>query len=347
MVDDHTKKELELNKQIATLKESYRICLTKYEKEKDTKDTLQECVKALQDREGVKEVESLINENDQNKVQPENTNTGKQHGQVKRKENTTTTTPCRFFNKKRGCRYKDKCRFLHVARSKAIDENNEQSFKEAGGIAPQPCFFFNKRNGCRNGEKCRYAHIKQPKCQKPSCDSKQCSLDHKTDSKTNNNRSTKDIKTTCRFFNTNNGCRNGTNCRFLHTTTQTKQVSTDNFLPISTENKPPDIQYTMKDIQAMVQQQIHQLVGSKLSVKEQPVPTQQNYPPTYLYTKINQNTADQTQYHQQTVPLYNYPQTNGPANAYVQPTNQQLNYHLPTQNNYLAQLQQQIPIYSH
>ena len=326
MVEEHTKKEVELNKQISTLKEAYRICLAKYEKEKDTKDTLQECVKALQAASDEKNDEVAQTDKDQH---PKNKD------EPRMKDTSIKEVQCRFFNRRGGCRNKDNCRFVHKVAEKKQKETNEQK-KEQQKKTPQPCFFFNKRGGCRNGENCRFEHVQKPRCPEPTCNSRQCSLDHKR----HINQEKKDgTKPACTFFKSTNGCRKGDNCRFAH---NDGQASNQHFLPTSTENKPPDIHYTMKDIEDMVQKQIQQLMDSKISPKQTEQHRQTN-PTVYNTSQHNQN-----QYQYQTRPN-TYMSQNIPmqTNMYAQPTptNHQ-NYLVPTLN-HMAQYSQQIPIYSH
>ena len=225
----HAAKERAMEIEISTLKESYRVCVAKYEKERETKDTLQECVKALQAQDEKK-----------NPQKPKNRDETTKDDKAKKEE---TSKICKFFNRRSGCKFKDRCKFVHQPQSRNPDEN----------INKKACIFFNRRSGCRNGNNCRYAHL--PPCP-ANCDSKACGLNH---SETQDRKQ----KLVCDFFNTPQGCKKGANCRFLH-----NPLNNNNFLsPAESENRPPDTLKLMDDIKDMIQLQVKQIMNTAQSQK--------------------------------------------------------------------------------
>ena len=227
--EEHMKKELVLETEISTLKEAYRVCIAKYEKEKETKDTLQECLKVLQaqDRTTPTQVNNIENP------------VTKDENEAKIKERTPTL--CRFFNRRTGCKFKDQCRYVHQPTNPqpnniiSPDKNNENKSK-----AKRPCSFFNRKSGCKFGEQCRFSHevdTKEPQQYQ---------------------------KKACRFFNTERGCKKGENCTFLH-----NPIEENPFLSTISKKRPPDTTDLMNDIKELIKLQISQEMNRHTEYKQQ------------------------------------------------------------------------------
>ena len=199
MVQNHSKKEKELNDEINTLKEAYRRAIADYEKEKDTKETLQQCLEALQKQPGpVKENMAARSRKDNADASAESNRDGNKEDS----EESTTKKLCRFFNQRNGCRNKEQCPFEHKkmptckkpqcrGRNCKYDHKTEGSGDAAGttnessvsstGNKQKTCHFFNRRMGCRNGAKCRFEHVKISPCpNKDTCKNRERELDHRS-----------------------------------------------------------------------------------------------------------------------------------------------------------------------
>ena len=119
MKEEHANKESRLNEEIDSLKEAYRRCLTECEKEKETRETLQKCFEALDQKPG-------------NQRQPTPNAAGATAATINRRSgrfDMESDKPpkreviCRFFNRKFGCRYGPQCEFKHEIRPPCEDIN--------------------------------------------------------------------------------------------------------------------------------------------------------------------------------------------------------------------------------
>ena len=186
MVQNHSKKEKELNDEINTIKEAYRRAMADYEREKDTKETLQQCLEAFQ-KNSENERRARKSHDDPNPETSINRNEGGGNNRMIR--------VCRFFNQKFGCRNGDNCSFEHKSmptcqspQCKGKNCNLDHKTKAPPMVANSSpiqlhgkrCHFFNRRTGCKNGSKCRFEHVTMPPCpNKRNCNSRGCELDHK------------------------------------------------------------------------------------------------------------------------------------------------------------------------
>ena len=125
------KKRKKLVEENDVLKESYRRCMADYEKEKEMKETLQQFVKNLEEEKNQQErinfykgktpQKTVYNESIQSKPQYNNQNENKSRKRLK--------FVCKFFNRKGGCKYGEKCKFDHkVAPPCKWMENCNKSF---------------------------------------------------------------------------------------------------------------------------------------------------------------------------------------------------------------------------
>ena len=108
------------------MKESYRRCFADYEREKATRETLQQCVDALKANQ--KTIEKTKNDSvrprNQSKDTPQNANNDKtrnnniDHTNLSRRRSygshNIDQSECRFFNSKRGCFKGESCNFPHI-----------------------------------------------------------------------------------------------------------------------------------------------------------------------------------------------------------------------------------------
>ena len=238
------------------MKEAYRRTLADLEKEKDTRETLQQCLDALNSK--------PQGGSNNNTLQPltsvrEAGHLNQVAGNIGRGGNDTYPRICKFYNHRNGCKYGDQCTFQHKEMppchtpncrrwnckmnhradsqiAAATNNRDGHSNPTAGsGCLEIPCRFFNSRNGCRNGDVCKFRHNVMPRCPNERCNDRSCELNHK------------------RFDIDNN--RN----------------NRAGFLDQSMANKPPDpIQKILSlDMQAMIQQKIEQQIEMAVSKIQQ------------------------------------------------------------------------------
>ena len=150
----HTEIQEKLMNENSQLKESLRQCIVDCEKEREMKETLQHCVKALK----VKEVQTTSHSPLSNDNRPSNG-----RGQK----------ICRFFNMPNGCNKGVHCTFSHEQQTSSIHETGTLS------TIKKKCRFFNKVGGCREGIRCKFMHVPRPLCKwNPSCSNPRCSFNH-------------------------------------------------------------------------------------------------------------------------------------------------------------------------
>ena len=334
MVEEHTKKESEMNEEIARIKEAYRICMANYEKEKDTKETLQECLKALQAKDATDSVAGQ-----RQRSRGKQANNEEQHiTSVSVSANgvdapRSTSKQCRFYNRKSGCAKGSQCTFEHLEMpacnypncngNECILDHKQQSPMRSENTSNTPnkpkkkaCWFFNRQSGCLKGDQCTFEHILMPPCNKPNCNSKHCELSHK--SKSLNENSTEKVNVPCKFVNTRKGCIKGKNCRFLHNenenSDQSQHQGTKHFLSKNLSSKSPDpdkpLEELMRTIQSMIQHQICQVVGKISTPNNMAVTSQVQMDPTLHQTQstvANNHSANHYQQMNAQIPGF-YPQ---------------------------------------
>ena len=171
-------KEQKLNDQIDSLKEAYRLCVTKLEKEKDTRETLEKCLNAFKQR-----------DQEQNQTSSEPTDPEEEEGSQR-----VNNRVCRFFNQRNGCRKNSECTFKHrkMPKCRNIDncrrigcpfdhklvdtQHNNNTHTKRNMV----CRFFNRKQGCRKGGACTYSHVTMAPCpDMQHCSRRDCKNDHK------------------------------------------------------------------------------------------------------------------------------------------------------------------------
>ena len=130
------------------------------EKEREMKETLQHCVKALK----LDNVQQAVRNGPSHRSREDSS--GRQQ------------KPCHFYMKEEGCRNRDHCRFLHgdLSRPNEIPSNNRP---RSSANNARKCRFFNRVGGCRNADSCRFLHVPRPVCKwHPNCTNRRCSFNH-------------------------------------------------------------------------------------------------------------------------------------------------------------------------
>ena len=311
--EQFTNKEAELEKEVGTWREAYRECLADLEREKETKNTLQQCLDTLQ---------KTNSRNSANNVTFED-----QAGST-----VDNVKICRFYNKRNGCRNGDQCRFEHKEmppcrnqphcrkRGCKFNHKNESSANTERSISPhldgdegddnrepRVCRFFNRRAGCNKGDQCTFLHEMKPPCTKQNCDGKICNFDHKPSGQSNNN-----------------------------------------FLGGSRNNLPPDpnirssSNIAEKDFQKLIQIQVEKQISQKFQEKFSQLSQQSHHPgPNHQQTTMTATTPVSS-VSKDTIPqIYSIPQ-NGmqKETAAIYMTHQPNKYQYPQQAH-----QPQIPLY--
>ena len=136
LVQEHVQKEKRLNDEISAIKEAYRRCMVDYEKEKDTKETLQKCVAALQTADATKK--KISDDSSQRSIT-----------EFKQKK-------CRFATRKGGCNKGKDCLFAHPEECE-VSEIHPRKLSLERKIQKE-CHFHKKKAGCAKGERCRFLH---------------------------------------------------------------------------------------------------------------------------------------------------------------------------------------------
>ena len=186
--EEHAKKEQQLSSEIDSWKEAYRRSVAECEKEKDTRETLEKCLAAL-------DPQRKDNSHQEN-MRSTRTNAPPSPLGATAKSTDSKKAPCRFYNKRRGCRNGDHCIFEHivmppcsVANCKKRDckldhKRNTKRTTARGEHIEQTrptkiCSFFNSREGCRNGDDCSFAHILKQLCPNIDvCTDRDCDYNH-------------------------------------------------------------------------------------------------------------------------------------------------------------------------
>jgi hypothetical protein len=126
-------------------------------------------------------------------------------------ESSKFATICKFFNRERGCRFGDKCRYRHELEIVETTQNVHTSYT---GIEPESTSvskFLGKSEISNSGQKV----LASEKGKNSGRD------DQKQDGATQNKkRQTR--KPVCRYFRKNGSCRDGDECRFFHQTNVAK-----------------------------------------------------------------------------------------------------------------------------
>ena len=149
MREEHTNKHNALNEEIDTLREAYRRCMADYEKEKETRETLQKCLNALQQnqnacRPSMADDETEGEETRQKSVQELQERAGHKGVSGEPRPHTTenadttqlnhpsqnSAIPCKFFNTPEGCKKGNRCDFPHITAS-----NEEPTGRQTNGTA--------------------------------------------------------------------------------------------------------------------------------------------------------------------------------------------------------------------
>ena len=183
LVQEHKDKEKRFLEEIATLKEAYRICLANYEKEKETKEVLQQCVAVLQEK--------------------DNKNNANKEGGMKDNESTPQKN-CKFVLKEGGCKKGNSCKFNHETTTHNRKNITDKRFTKT-------CKFFNMKKGCKNGDKCTFIHGKKSE---NIGNKKGKDITH-TEQNDGTKKDRDTAKIPCKFIN-EGGCKKGDECRFSH-----------------------------------------------------------------------------------------------------------------------------------
>ena len=240
MREEHTNKHNALNEEIDTLREAYRRCMADYEKEKETRETLQKCLNALQQNQNAcrpcladDETEGETKETRQKSVQELQKRAGHKGVsgepifQTTESADTTqpnqpsqnSAIPCKFFNTPEGCKKGNRCDFPHITAS-----NEEPTGRQTNGTATSEnknnklCKHFNSTTGCKRVS-CMFTHKLMPPCNRgPHCSLQRCGFDHKESSHATGTTAGVKSTETCRFYNKKEGCnpKDGRQCRFRH-----------------------------------------------------------------------------------------------------------------------------------
>ena len=176
--EESNTREQKFNDQIESLKEAYRLCVTKLEKEKDTRETLEKCLNAFRQKEHEE------NQSSSAQTDPEEE---EDHQRVNNRL-------CRFFNRRNGCRKNSECAFQHRKMPQCRNINNcrrlncpfdhkrvdTQHNNDGHTKRDRICRFFNRRHGCRKQGTCSYSHVTMPPCPNMQyCLRRDCKYDHK------------------------------------------------------------------------------------------------------------------------------------------------------------------------
>ena len=328
LVQEHIQKEKRLNDEISAIKEAYRRCMVDYEKEKDTKETLQKCVAALQTADTMKKKSS---------------DNQRSNREIKQKK-------CLFVSRKGGCNKGKDCLFAHPEENKTLETQVRNPSQEKK--IQKECHFYKRKAGCTKGEKCRFLHT-NPVANRMK--------ESQTTSVRNMNDSNKVTKM-CRFFSSKKGCSKGDQCKFIHEDTSqlniNEQMPVRSFLGEKTwepQNSQVFQQIIQNSIQMEVQKQVAQLT------KEIPNCSNQNHPNGPQTTQnqgqskqewtrdTNQNSYPSQMGRQMNQPQVVYQKT--PVNEKPQPQQQmQQQQYVTGQQTYMQQPQfhnqtKQFPIY--
>ena len=177
------------------LKESLRVSIADLEREKVTKDTLQQCLQALRQSSDTPSSSSKY-------VQPPRDITLQDKGKTSSASKSSFVKKCKFFNTSKGCKNGADCNFLHVTER----TNNEGNVMRENNLTKYDtrCRFYGTPRGCRNGDKCDYRHERRQ------------SGDGRLENGDIRREKRKIQPHECRFFNKVQGCKKGDKCTFSH-----------------------------------------------------------------------------------------------------------------------------------
>ena len=347
LIEEHEKKQSQLEDEISTLREAYRRCMNDYEREKDTKETLEKCLNALQSNK-VKNSEVMRTQNNkENKEKHDGDQTASNGNQdSNERENNDGSSKnrknCRYFNRPSGCKKGDQCKFTHKLNLPRADQSNslrsngphhDNGESESIDNTNRNCRFFNRRSGCNKGDQCKFTHKHMPPCNNgPECGKWRCLFDHKDGNGSNFGKK----KGTCRFYNTRNGCKpkNGKPCPYTHVpqyneddsgeerwnfnhTTRTKD-QTPPFTLEGQNHRPDPNQESLaatniqKIIQNQIQEEMAKITSTKLNQYYNQMPVIPNQPP--------QNTTQTSS----TASTFNTNQNNNRLSDKMHTSNQQI-----------------------
>ena len=148
---------------------------------------------------------------------------------------TAITKTCKFFQRKKECKFGNECQFLHPEKPlnlpgvnltevkklhdvpKLLDPSNQE--KNSG---LQSCRFFKSKRGCAFGNKCRFLHLDlkvSTESEKIEKVSEPDITDQGEEKVTDQHKESSAQRVVCKFFPKEKGCLRGNMCPFAHVTT--------------------------------------------------------------------------------------------------------------------------------